>query len=169
MTDIIACKKALKWIDVPTSRLKILLEREARAGDFFVFSAPTTGTGNVKRRSTRNSTEWTPNCTTATWNFINQRFIFHGERIHATTIVSLFELACGLQEFRYREIHLHLTFKSQPESSEKRKFIWIVTFPMSSPSSLLSFILLKAISECCNHLRKRPKRFLPQASEHPSA
>ena len=66
MTDIIACKKALKWIDVPTSRLKIFLERKARAVDFFVFPAPTTGTGNVKRRSTRNSTEWTPNCTTAT-------------------------------------------------------------------------------------------------------
>ena len=66
MTDIIASKNAHKWIDVPTSRLKIFLEREAaRAGDFFVFSAPTTGTGNVKRRSTRNSTEWTLNCTTA--------------------------------------------------------------------------------------------------------
>ena len=49
MTDIVACKKAHKWIDVPTSRLKIFLERKARAGDFFVFSAPTTGTGNVKK------------------------------------------------------------------------------------------------------------------------
>ena len=49
MTDTIACKKALKWIDVPTSRLKVFLEREAQAGDFFMFSAPTTGTGNVKR------------------------------------------------------------------------------------------------------------------------
>ena len=40
MTDIIACKKALKWIDVPTSRLKIFLERKARAVDFFcVFCA----------------------------------------------------------------------------------------------------------------------------------
>ena len=40
MTDIIASKNAHKWIDVPTSRLKIYLEREARAGDFFcVFCA----------------------------------------------------------------------------------------------------------------------------------
>ena len=40
MTDIIASKNAHKWIDVPTSRLKIFLEREAaRAGDFFVFCA----------------------------------------------------------------------------------------------------------------------------------
>ena len=66
MTVIIASKNAHKWIDVPTSRLKIYPQRETRAGDFFVFSAPTTGIRNVKRRSTRNSTEWTLNCTTTT-------------------------------------------------------------------------------------------------------
>ena len=41
--------------------------------------------------------------------------------------------------------------------SKKHKLIpiWIVTFFMPSPSSLLSFILFKALSECWNHLRKR--------------
>ena len=37
---------------------------------------------------------------------------------------------------------------------------------MPSPSSLPSFILIKALSECCNHLRKRSKSFLLLFCDH---
>ena len=48
-----------KTIDLPTSRAKIFSRARSASGRFFLFSAATTGTGNKKPRTLRESSKTT--------------------------------------------------------------------------------------------------------------